>query len=499
MHIAIEGLDGVGKTTTAKKLAEVIGGVYFSKAFHFMKDSSGKYDNFTSLSECFSCSENVSSNYGTRSAFFYANYMDKMIVTERYYCTNYAANPCNETLTGIGLNIKLLGVPFITFILYCDYETNYQRMFKRNPNDKDFYKLKSHKEFYDNLIYCAEYFKLPYCVIDTTKLGLYEVTALMEQEIMAVLEKRRGNNDKKIIEEHTLILNSASDLLYNNNHKQSNHIHSIYIGKDVDDFKFPFFDDFLGLKQIVVDKDNAFFSSEDGVLFDKNKTTLLKMPQQYVEKKYKVPDGIKYIQYNAFRDSSLESIIFCDSCEEIGYNSFFNARNLKFIEFGTNLSKIGKNAFIGCKNIKYIKVKNECFNFFDLCLYDSSDNIVSAFNNPVKKIMAYRISAWAFACNQSIKNIICSKNVYRIGPYAFAGSSLETITINSSPEIHDYAFWDCLHLKSLKFMCKNPPRIAHELFYGIPYKIYIVVPKGCTDSFRKAFSNCLDDIIVCED
>lgn len=71
MLVAVEGLDGVGKTSTAKELAKMIDGTYFSKGFHLMRDTTGKYDNFTSIAECIGTDFNIISEYGTRSTFLY--------------------------------------------------------------------------------------------------------------------------------------------------------------------------------------------------------------------------------------------------------------------------------------------------------------------------------------------------------------------------------------------------------------------------------------------
>ena len=41
MHIAIEGFDGVGKSTAAKKLAEKLGFLLVEKPLHFLFDEEG--------------------------------------------------------------------------------------------------------------------------------------------------------------------------------------------------------------------------------------------------------------------------------------------------------------------------------------------------------------------------------------------------------------------------------------------------------------------------
>ena len=45
-HIAIEGMDGVGKTTTCKLLAERLGYKFIEKNLRFLFDENNEFDNY---------------------------------------------------------------------------------------------------------------------------------------------------------------------------------------------------------------------------------------------------------------------------------------------------------------------------------------------------------------------------------------------------------------------------------------------------------------------
>ena len=45
-HIAIEGMDGVGKTTTCKLLAERLGYKFIEKNLRFLFDDNDSFDNY---------------------------------------------------------------------------------------------------------------------------------------------------------------------------------------------------------------------------------------------------------------------------------------------------------------------------------------------------------------------------------------------------------------------------------------------------------------------
>lgn len=55
-----------------------------------------------------------------------------------------------------------------------------------------------------------------------------------------------------------------------------------------------------GLQSITVDADNASFTAVDGVLYNKDKTELIKYPMQKTAEEYVIPDGVTEISIGAF-------------------------------------------------------------------------------------------------------------------------------------------------------------------------------------------------------
>lgn len=152
-------------------------------------------------------------------------------------------------------------------------------------------------------------------------------------------------------------------------------------------------DIFLGatkLMAIDVHSENKVYSSVDGVLYNKDKSILIKYPNGRTKKEnqaihtYIMNDDVVKIYTNAFRNNkSLESITLSSNLIEIGDGAFYGCDMLSTVKFNDKLTKIGKNAFNRCKNISNINLPNSLlfigFSAFNNCtILDTvvmSDNI----------------------------------------------------------------------------------------------------------------------------
>lgn len=87
------------------------------------------------------------------------------------------------------------------------------------------------------------------------------------------------------------------------------------------------------LISIDVDVDNQNYSSEDGVLFDKEKATIICYPHGKTETSYEIPDGVTSIRYYAFHGCNLTSITIPASVTSIQSQVFRFSNNLTSINF----------------------------------------------------------------------------------------------------------------------------------------------------------------------
>ena len=105
----------------------------------------------------------------------------------------------------------------------------------------------------------------------------------------------------------------------------------------IDDFAF---DNCSNLSEFIVDPKNPSFSSEDGVLFDKNMETLLTCPMTK-SGTYSIPSNVTSIGSSAFSGcENLTSIIISNSVTTINYGAFYGCSNLTSVMIPKSVTSI---------------------------------------------------------------------------------------------------------------------------------------------------------------
>ncbi|WP_138262355.1 leucine-rich repeat protein [[Clostridium] hylemonae] len=94
------------------------------------------------------------------------------------------------------------------------------------------------------------------------------------------------------------------------------------------------FSECASMKSFTVADGNGYFSSENGVLYDKKMETLLIYPIGNTDTSFAVPDGVRTIKRSAFYNCpSLTKVIFPDSLETIENAAFFYCSGLASLTF----------------------------------------------------------------------------------------------------------------------------------------------------------------------
>lgn len=191
IHIAIEGMDGVGKTTVCKLLASKTGYTFVTKPLHYLldlEDDVGWPIYFRTRNMV-----NNSSNrdfsawfYGLSNIYLYEKFKNQNIITDRHIVSNYCWSGNQANMDIYDLIIKKIGFPTLTVILYAGEDTIRDRLIKRNSDDKDSKRISKTEKVYEKMIGFCELKHFPYTIIDTSKLSPEQITNIIIKKLEAI-------------------------------------------------------------------------------------------------------------------------------------------------------------------------------------------------------------------------------------------------------------------------------------------------------------------------
>jgi len=196
------------------------------------------------------------------------------------------------------------------------------------------------------------------------------------------------------------------------------------------------------LTSINVSENNLFYSSIDGILFNKNQTKLIKYPAGKSDESYVIPKSVINIEEEAFYVcKNLANITITDGVENIGIYAFYHCDGITSIIIPKSVSSIGENAFSCCTGLTDISVSEN--NLF----YSSIDGIL--FNKNQTELIVYPIG-------KSSESYVVPESVTSIGNYAFCFcDTLKTVTIPENvTSIKFAAFHRCFGLTGITI--ENP-------------------------------------------
>lgn len=185
-HIAIEGMDGVGKTTVSKLLAERLGYKFVDKNLRELFDDEDSYENYVRIRDKVNANPDrlfTAWFYALGNIYLHTAHKQEYIVTDRYFLSNYAWSGTDSNTEVYDLLVKKLGFPDLTVILYADEHAILSRLRHRDELDSDIKKVTLAKEKYEKMIYFCEKYKMPYMVIDTSNLSPEDVVEVIMNRI----------------------------------------------------------------------------------------------------------------------------------------------------------------------------------------------------------------------------------------------------------------------------------------------------------------------------
>lgn len=193
---------------------------------------------------------------------------------------------------------------------------------------------------------------------------------------------------------------------------------SVYIPATVTDISPTAFENASELKEIICEV-GGDYSSVDGVLYSKDKTTLIKVPEAKSEIN-EYPEQLSNIDKNAFRNSSVKEVALPETIKNIEESAFAFSKIEKIV-IPKAITIIPEMCFYGCENIKEVvlpeTMKTIEANAFSNCT--SLENIYLPYGIET-------VEGAAFHC-AGLKAVIIPDSVKNIGNYAFGYYSADDI------------------------------------------------------------------------
>ncbi len=181
------------------------------------------------------------------------------------------------------------------------------------------------------------------------------------------------------------------------------------------------FTDCTALESITVSEGSGCISSEDGVLYNGDKTVLLAYPAAKKGSKFKAPKTVKEISFSAFRGAKNLKNVNISKVQTIRAYAFMDCKALETAKLSRDLKFIGTDAFTNCDKLTSLRFYDKletiggyAFGFdydanIDTSTGASKENVIEGF-----KVYADKDSpAYTYCKNMGVKCV--TGTVYVLG------------------------------------------------------------------------------------
>ena len=254
------------------------------------------------------------------------------------------------------------------------------------------------------------------------------------------------------------------------------------------------FQDCAGLTSLNVADGNSKFSSQDGVLYDKNKTELLLYPAAKQDETFAVPNSVTHIDSYAFKGARDLKNVTAGDLASIESSAFMNCESLT--SFSANsLNKVEFQAFYDSPALETFTLKvADSLKTIEQGAFTNCSSLTEA---PLAGATSIGNSAFQ-NCTALTSLAFCETDEVTIGSSAFSGcTGLTELTFPKSvKEIKDAAFYNCNKVTAVIFESATPPTCGDGIFsVGDPNEFQIVVPADSEDAYSKALGGDLSGYV----
>lgn len=259
-------------------------------------------------------------------------------------------------------------------------------------------------------------------------------------------------------------------------------------------------DKFVGgysIEEIIIHPDNPFFSSKQGVVYNKEMTSIIFTPHS-LKGEITIPETVTEIGNFFFNNcSKVEAVTLPNNLQRIGDSSFHYCRSLTSITIPDSVTYIGKDAFSDCENLTDVILSDNLkylgdYAFFGCALGKDIDGglYVGSKNNPYFLLRGINdTSVASFTINPNCKILNCS--------FFYCTELLEIKIPNSVVCITNSTFQNCRKLKSI-IIPDSVMSIGQSTFESCQNLEFVSLSKGMDRIEKNTFNGCkkLSSIII---
>jgi hypothetical protein len=260
--------------------------------------------------------------------------------------------------------------------------------------------------------------------------------------------------------------------------------------------------------EIQLEPGNPAYALAEGVLFDKDLTTLLLVPRNQ-SGSYRIPDSVTQIRETAFAGCmEFTNVVIPDRVTSIGDSAFAECTNLTSVVLPNGLTRIGDSAFRNCWSLANIQIPDSLRTLGESAFRACSGLTSVSIPNGVAGIEMFvfercsgltnvslpdtllRIKNYAFSGCYGLTRIHLPGSVRSIEAHAFSHSGLASMTIPGSvTSLWDFAFWECRDLASVTIPA-GVTSIGNSAFRGCSSLTGVTIPGSVAVIGDNGFADC---------
>ena len=250
---------------------------------------------------------------------------------------------------------------------------------------------------------------------------------------------------------------------------------SATIPSSVSSFSYNAFRGCTGITSLYVNSDNENYSSSNGILYNKDKSTLIVCPEGKTGS-VTVPSSVTSIgNYSFYKCKGITGVYLPNSVTNIAGYAFFSCTGLTSLTMSNSVTSIGNDAFYGCTGLTSIYIPGTVTSIGSDAFYTCSGLTSISIPSSVTSIgsnafygcagltkltipsSVTSLNEGVFSGCSGLTSLTISNGIKSIGKWAFSGcTGLTSVDIPASvTSISERAFLDCFKLSSFTVASSN--------------------------------------------